>query len=111
MDTPTVISVVLTSGAFGGIVASILNYLSKKRSGKVMEERRRAADLVTQRNDAYALVEKERQRASAEQNRADREARNRNRAQDYAALLRRHLIELGGTPPSAPTYERYDTDD
>lgn len=111
MDTPTLIATILTSSTFGGGFTVWLNYRSKVKSGKVAEERHRAADLVTQRDDAYALVEQERKRATEEQNRADQEARNRNRAQDYAALLRRHLIELGGTPPPAPTYERLDAHD
>lgn len=102
-------AIVLTSSAFGGIIGQLARVIQSFISGASSKKRYANADLVTQRDSAMAIADKERDRAAREQERGDREARNRNRAQDYAAQLRRLAIEHGipiSDLPPAPTYER-----
>lgn len=101
--------IILTSAAFGGIVSELVRLIQSIRTGKSEEKRLKNADLVAQRDHAFTMADRERERAAREQERGDREARNRNRAQDHVAQLRRLAIE-SGIPitdlPQAPTYER-----
>lgn len=97
MDYLGLIVALLSAGGFGALVKIILDALRARSKGIAMKDRERAADLVKQRNDAYAQAERERARANREADRADTEARNRNRLADALSDHRRICVEEHGT--------------
>lgn len=86
MDTAQIVMTLLGAGTLGAILTSIVNGTIKHVSGTAGRERTRNADMRTQRNEAWADAERERDARE----RADR---NKGRALDYAAQCRRKLIE------------------
>ncbi|MHA7270390.1 hypothetical protein [Arthrobacter sp. HLT1-20] len=103
MDTAQIIITVLGAGTGGAILTSLVNGLIKYWTGTAGRERARNADMRTQRNEAWADAERER-------NRADREARNRNRLADYASGRRRDLIERGVEPADIAGWPQLETE-
>jgi hypothetical protein len=97
---------VLALAGTGGGITVIIKALIDKSTGKTERVRVANADMKTQRDDAYLLADTERDRATAEQKRADRESRNRNRWADYAAVLVRLLIQAGILQSDIPTPPR-----
>ena len=101
-------SIVALLGAGGGLTAVIKMYVAKSE-GKPAIERALKADMKTQRDDAYELADRERDRAAAEQRRADCADRKRGQADAYAATLHRLLILAPcvdqSTIPPVPKFE------
>lgn len=90
MDTPQTVITILGAGTGGAILTSIVNAFIKFFSGNAGRERVRNADMKTQRDEAWA-------RAELSELRADREARNRRKTEEYASALRRDCTEHGAT--------------
>lgn len=94
MDSQFWITIVGAGGG-GAAFLALVNGAIKYFNGAAGRERIRNASLTTQRNEAWADSEKERDRADREQIRADREARNRRLTEEYASQLRRDCTEHG----------------
>jgi len=109
VDTAQAIALAVGLLGTGGAVTAIINGIIGKWNGRPERERIFNADMRTQRDDAYALAEKERDRASSEQGRADRADRKRAVADAYAATLHRKLVLAPcvdqSTIPPRPKYE------
>lgn len=121
LDNPVALIIALVGTAgMGGFFREIVSGLSKYRSGVSAKESNRKRDLVSERDYEY--------------DRAEAEARNRRRLEEYAAKLRRGYFEHGldkempkwpkletipdrvpGDPATLvtepPTYNRRSTDD
>ena len=94
LDNPVALIVALIGSAgLGGFVKEITSSLAKLRSGVSAKESGRKRDLVSERDYEY--------------DRAEAEARNRRRMEEYSAGLRRILVERGHTDllPAWPTLE------
>lgn len=89
---PLVIALVGATG-LGGLVREVFTIVNKIRSGMSAKERDRKRDLVSERDYEYE--------------RADAEARNRRRLEEYAAKLRRTIVEANGSDviPAWPNLE------
>lgn len=107
MDNAETIGWLLGAGTGGLLLRELLGSLVKYWTGATSRQRIRNTDLVGQRDAAVSAAEDERDRATREQQRADREARNRNLAQDYAAHLRRVALDAGVPPTALPDPPRY----
>lgn len=90
METPQIVITILGAGTGGAILTSIVNAFIKFFSGSAGRDRVRNADMKSQRDEAWA-------RAEAAELRADREARNRRKTEEYASALRRDCTEHGAT--------------
>lgn len=113
MDNATLIATLVGAGGLGAALLELVRGFSRWSNGTAAREKSRNADLVTQRNDAWEERDRQSDRADKLQQRADTEARNRNRAQDYAARLRRMLIEAGVEStmiPADPPYVKHEED-
>ena len=88
-STQLLVTVLGTLGGSGALLA-LVNGLMKYFSGAAGRERIRNVSLKDQRNEAWADAEKERDRAECE-------ARNRRRIEEYASQLRRDCTEHGVT--------------
>lgn len=95
----SVIGVIGSSGALAMFAKGAVKYFS----GTAGRERARNISMREQRNEAWADAERERDRA-------DREARNRNRIADYASGRRRDLIEHGVDPAAIPDWPQLETE-
>lgn len=91
MDATQATIALLGAGTGGAILTSLVNAAIKFFSGRAGREKARNADMRTQRNEAWADAERERDRA-------DREARKRRKISEYASALRSDLI-THGVPP------------
>jgi hypothetical protein len=94
LDNPVALLVALIGSAgLGGFIKEITSSLAKLRSGVSAKESGRKRDLVSERDYEY--------------DRAEAEARNRRRLEEYSAGLRRTLVEKGHKDllPSWPTLE------
>ena len=92
MDAAQIMSgAVALLGAGGGLTV-IIKMMVDKSNGKPERERAVNADMKVQRDDAYELADRERDRATREQERADCAERGRASADAYAATLHRQLI-------------------
>lgn len=102
MDAAQITTIIVAlCGSGGGLVVlgkAILDW----KSGKTERVRAANADMKQQRDDAYQLADDERDRATAEQRRADFEAHSRNRWADHAAVLRRMLLDRGVSAADIP---------
>ena len=86
----------LTAALGGGAgLAKLIDGLLKIRSGMSAKESQRKVDIVTQRDAALA-------REDRAWRLVDGEAEKRRQLQEYAARLRRQLIEEGIEPDSEP---------
>lgn len=91
LDNPVALIVALVGSAgLGGFLKEIVSSLSKLRSGVSAKESGRKRDLVSERDYEY--------------DRAEAEARNRRRMEEYSAQLRRLLIEGGCTKTQIPAW-------
>lgn len=82
LDNPVALIVALIGTAgVGGLFREIMSMLTRLGSGLSAKESNRKRDLVTERDFEY--------------DRAEAEARNRRRTEEYSAKLRRLLIENG----------------
>lgn len=82
LDNPVAIIVALIGSAgIGGFLKEIVGSVRAVRSGVSVRESTRKRDLVSERDYEYS--------------RAELEARNRRRLEEYAAGLRRLLVENG----------------
>lgn len=114
MDTAQVWTAILGGLGAAGVLGTLAKGFVKQWNGSYSRERGRNADIVRQRDDAYARTLALEQQADHADARADFEARERRRAQEYASELRRDLVERGvpptdlrpwptaGTPPPPP---------
>jgi hypothetical protein len=94
LDNPVALIVALIGSAgLGGFIKEITASLAKLRSGVSAKESGRKRDLVSERDYEY--------------DRAEAEARNRRRMEEYSAGLRRSLVEKGHQDelPPWPTLE------
>ncbi|PCN47021.1 hypothetical protein Csp2054_14355 [Curtobacterium sp. 'Ferrero'] len=115
---PVVLIAALGGGVgIGHVIRALATVLQKLRAGVSPREGKRRIDIVQQRDEALARLDKERMRASAEQARADWADANRQvaveneqRAREHAAALRVQLIEQAGLTreelPAWPEMER-----
>lgn len=99
MDWVPIVAAVLGAGGLGALLREAVSAVRKVMAGMAARESSRKRDIVQQR-DAAAQREA---RAWAQ---VDREAAKRRQVQDYAAALRRQLIEAGVTPLDEPVLER-----
>ncbi len=84
LDSPVALIVaILGSAGLGGFLREIVSGVGKLRSGISAKESVRKRDLVGERDYEF--------------DRAEAEARNRRRIEEYAARLRRLLVELGNS--------------
>lgn len=91
LDNPVALIVaIIGSAGIGGAGREIYAIIAKVRSGVSVRESRRKRDLVSERDYEYE--------------RGEAEARNRRRLEEYAARLRRLLVENG--IPSIPGWPR-----
>ena len=90
METTQLVVAVLGSAGVSAFLVALVNGAVKYFNGTAGRERVRNVGLKDQRNEAWADAEKERDRA-------DREARNRRRIEEYASQLRRDCTEHGVT--------------
>lgn len=82
LDSPVALIVaILGSAGLGGFLREIVSGVGKLRSGVSAKEASRKRDLVSERDYEFE--------------RAEAEARNRRRIEEYAARLRRILVEQG----------------
>lgn len=82
LDNPVALVVaILGSAGLGGFLREIFLGFSKLRSGISAKESGRKRDLVSERDYEF--------------DRAEAESRNRRRLEEYAAKLRRTLVEAG----------------
>jgi len=89
------LTALLGTGGLSGLVV-LGNAIVKWRSGRAARETQRNASAVNQMADAVARAEK------AEDQRDAADARRR-KVQEYAARLRRQLIEIGIDPGHDPS--------
>ena len=97
MDGTQAVVALLGAGGLGAALLALVNGLIKWLNGSYGRQRSRSADLVVQRNDAYA-------RAVEAEERAEGEALHRRRLAEYASELRRLLIEAGHDPRDLPPF-------
>lgn len=91
LDNPVALIVALVGSAgLGGFLKEIMSGLSKLRSGVSATESGRKRNLVSERDFEY--------------DRAEAEARNRRRMEEYAAHLRRLLVEGGCSKTQIPPW-------
>ncbi|WGM21874.1 hypothetical protein QEH68_06785 [Paenarthrobacter sp. OM7] len=102
MDSTQLLVTLIGAGGGGAALLALINGLIKYLSGSAGRERIRNTTLKDQRNEAWAERDKawkevaeERKRADLSDARADREARNRRRTEEYASQLRRDCTEHG----------------
>lgn len=95
MDGTQALVAVLGAGGLGAALLALVNGLVKWLNGSYGRQRAKSADLVKQRDDAYARAQRAEDRADEADARADREALERRRMSEYASELRRILIESG----------------
>jgi len=88
MDSAQLWAALIGTTGLGAVLLAAVNGLIKWLSGAAGREKGRNADLVRQRDDAYA-------RMHTANTLADTEARRRRIAQEYASALRGDLLELG----------------
>lgn len=88
MDAAQTTITVLGAGTGGLILKSLVDAGIKFFTGTAGREKIRNADMKTQRDEAWA-------RAEEAVNRADREARNRRKTEEYASALRRDCMDHG----------------
>lgn len=98
---------VLTALSAGAVLQELVRGLVKWIGGAAGRERGRNADLVTQRDDAYARAAAAEKAADEADARADAEARKRRLLEEYASSLRRDCMDHGVRPDELrpwPTY-------
>lgn len=92
--------VTLVSALGGGVgIKTLIDGLLKIRSGMSAKESSRKVDIVQQRDRAIAREERAWKLV-------DVEAEKRRKTQEYAARLRRQIIEAGGEPAAEPVLEQ-----
>lgn len=95
-STQVLVGVFGILGSSGALVV-IVNGAVKYFNGSAGREKARNVSMKEQRNEAWADAERERDRADSALKRADREARNRRKTEEYASELRRDCTEHGAT--------------
>lgn len=90
---------VLGAGGFGAFFREIVAGVVKVAGGMSARESKRKVDIVLQRDEAIA-------REAKAWSLVDAEAAKRRLEQEYAARLKRQLIEAGIEPEGAPVYEK-----
>lgn len=90
-STQLLITVITTLGTSGGLVL-LINGLVKYFNGSAGRERARNTTMKDQRNEAWKDAERERDRAELE-------ALNRRRTEEYTSRVRRFCTEQHGTDP------------
>jgi hypothetical protein len=95
---PLIVALLGTAG-LGAFIREIVSAITKVVGGMSARESKRKVDIVQQRDEALT-------RMNRAWRQVDREAEKRRAALDYAARLRRHLIELGETPEPEPDFGR-----
>lgn len=96
-------------GAGGGLalIALIIKTIMDLAKGRAEKETTRNASLTTQRDTAWKERDDEREARLMAEAKAACEVRNARKLWDYAARLRRELIEAGVSPQAAePTLEQ-----
>ena len=89
--------VALIFGA-GGVTAgigSLAGFVRRVSDGRAQEQRAKTQDLTKQRDDAWSRVALEQARADKAETETELHRRARQNLSDYAATLRRLLIEAG----------------
>jgi hypothetical protein len=86
---------VLSSAGLFTFLGIVANGVIKHVNGTAGRERIRNTGLKQQRDEAWALVREERDRADEADTRADLEAHNRRLIMEYASALRRDCTEHG----------------
>ena len=99
MGAAEVLVTVLGTGGVGAILLALIKGASSWLSGGASRERARNASYLEQRTSAIT----ERDEMAEER---ESEAARRRTAEEYAALLRRQLIEAGIQPHTAPPTEK-----
>lgn len=100
MDWVPIVVAALGAGGIGALLREIVSGATKIAGGMSARESKRADDIVQQRAEAIAREEKAWRQVDAE-------AKKRRAALDYAARLRRRLIELGVVDPEPePSFEQ-----
>jgi hypothetical protein len=94
MDATQATVAIMTAGG-GVFLVALVQGLGKYLSGAAGRERARNSSLKQQRDEAWALVREERERADLSDARADVEAHNRRLTEEYASQLRRDCTEHG----------------
>lgn len=95
INVVAIVVAVVGAGGFGVFVRELADVVTKVRSGVSAKESKRKDDLVAQRDYQYR--------------RAEAEARNRRRLEEYAAKLRRSLIEANADNKITPWPNLEDT--
>jgi hypothetical protein len=95
MDSAQLLVTVLGAGGGGAALLALINGFWKWANGSAGRERDKNTDLVSQRKNAI----RERDQANDERDESDRQKRS---AFEYAARLRRQLIEAGLEPIPMP---------
>lgn len=98
MDSAQLWAALIGTTGLGAVLLAAVNGLIKWLSGAAGRERGRNADLVTQRDNAWARLQAAELRADEADARADEEARKRRLVQEYASALRGDCIEHGVKP-------------
>jgi Sec-independent protein translocase protein TatA len=88
INVVAIVVAVVGAGGFGVFVREIADVVTKVRNGVSAKESKRKNDLVAQRDYEYR--------------RAESEARNRRRMEEYAARLRRALVEANADNKITP---------
>lgn len=104
-DWVPIVAAVIGGGGVGALFREIVAGISKLAGGMSARESKRKVDIVQQRDAAIAREERARRSEDQAWRQVDREAMKRRAVLDYAARLRRRLIELGETPEPEPTFE------
>lgn len=104
MDSAQVVT--LIAGALGGtgVLAILAKGLVQQWNGNYRRERGRNADIVQQRDDAYARAIEADREARFQQRMAEYEGRERRRVLEYASELRRDLVEIGIPSANLPPW-------
>lgn len=92
IDIVPLIVAILGSGGVGAAAIKLIDGVLKIRAGMSARESKRRVDIIQQRDEAIAFGEGE--------------TTKRRIAQEYAARLRRRLIENGIEPDPEPVYEK-----
>lgn len=111
MDGTQLIVALLGSGGVGAVILAGTNGVVKWLNGSYGRQRGKSADLVKQRDDAYARAQAAEMRADLADERADGEARRRRQMAEYASELRRLLIENGQQTTDLPPFPPRDAVD
>lgn len=101
-----VVVAAIGAGGVGALFREIVAGVTKLAGGMSARESKRKVDIVQQRDAAIAREDRARRDEAQAWRQVDREAAKRRASLDYAARLRRRLIELGETPEPEPSFEQ-----